>query len=93
MYEVAYHPAFRKDLKKLPEYVLTKLEALIKELQVDPFQCGRLSGDLGDVFRCKLKAGGVEYRLAYIVEKQRIIILMFKKRESFYEYLRRRLRV
>jgi len=89
MYEIQFHPRFKKDIKGLSEKVMKSLHELINKLKEDPFICGRLIGDLKEVYRCKLKIKGIDYRLAYLIENDIVKILMFRKRESFYKALKR----
>ncbi|GMT49942.1 MAG: hypothetical protein IEMM0008_1481 [bacterium] len=89
MYDLSFHPRFKRDIKGLSEEGISILYELITRLKENPLICDQLIGDLKDVYRCKLKLRKVDYRLAYLIEENYIKILMFKKRESFYKALKR----
>lgn len=92
MFEAKFHHAFKKDLKNIPEVVIQKLQMKIDDLLSNPFACSKLHGDLKEISKAEIKHGGVEYRLAFLIEDSVVVFLMFKKRERFYDYLHRRLK-
>ena len=91
MYKVFFHPAFKKDTKKLHKKLIERLEKVTDEIAENPHNCERLKGVLHEVYRHKIRFLKVEYRLAFVIENSEIIFLMFRKRENFYKYLKRRL--
>ena len=91
MYQAAFHPAFKRDIKNLPPQLLDKLNKSIDEVLINPYKFVRLHGVLSEVSKTKIRYSGVEYRLAFYIQKETIVFLMFSTRENFYEYLRRRI--
>lgn len=92
MHQAAFHPAFKRDIKNLPMQLLDKLNKSFDEVLINPFRFDRLKGELREISKTKIRHLGVEYRLAFYVQKEIVIFLMFSKRENFYDYLRRRMR-
>ena len=92
MYQAAFHPAFKRDIKNLPTQLLEKLNKSIDEILIDPLIFDRLKGELREISKIKIRHLGVEYRLAFYVQKEIVVFLMFSTRENFYDYLRRRMR-
>ncbi|MBU2507010.1 MAG: type II toxin-antitoxin system RelE/ParE family toxin, partial [Bacteroidetes bacterium] len=86
------HPAFKRDIKNLPMQLLDKLNKSFDEVLINPFRFDRLKGELREISKTKIRHLGVEYRLAFYVQKEIVVFLMFSKRENFYDYLRRRMR-
>ena len=92
MHQAAFHPAFKRDIKNLPIQLLDKLNKSIDEVLINPFRFDRLKGELREISKTKIRHSGVEYRLAFYVQKEMVVFLMFSTRENFYDYLRRRMR-
>jgi len=92
MHEALFHPAFKRDIKKLSHRLLDKLNKSIDEVLINPFRFDRLKGELSEIFKINIRLLGVEYRLAYYIQKETVVFLMFSSRENFYDYLRRRMR-
>ena len=92
MHQAAFHPAFKRDIKNLPTQLLDKLNKSIDEVLINPFRFDRLKGELSELSKTKIRHLGVEYRLAFYIQKEIVVFLMFSTRENFYDYLRRRLR-
>ncbi|MBU0661728.1 MAG: type II toxin-antitoxin system RelE/ParE family toxin [Bacteroidota bacterium] len=92
MHQAAFHPAFKRDIKNLPMQLLDKLNKSFDEVLINPFRFDRLKGELREISKTKIRHLGVEYRLAFYVQKEIVVFLMFSKRENFYDYLRRRMR-
>ena len=92
MHQAAFHPAFKRDIKNLPMQLLDKLNKSFDEVLINPFRFDRLKGELREISKTKIRHLGVEYRLAFYVQKEIVVFLMFSTRENFYDYLRRRLR-
>ncbi|MDP1994103.1 MAG: type II toxin-antitoxin system RelE/ParE family toxin, partial [Ignavibacteria bacterium] len=76
----------------LPGQLLDKLNKSFDEILIDPFRFDRLKGELKEISKTKIRHLGVEYRLAFYVQKDVVVFLMFSTRENFYDYLRRRMR-
>ncbi len=92
MHQAAFHPAFKRDIKNLPTHLLDKLNKSIDEVLINPFRFDRLKGELREISKTKIRHLGVEYRLAFYIQKEIVVFLMFSTRENFYDYLRRRMR-
>lgn len=92
MHQAAFHPAFKRDIKNLPTQLLDKLNKSFDEVLINPFRFDRLKGELREISKTKIRHLGVEYRLAFYVQKEIVVFLMFSTREKFYDYLRRRMR-
>ncbi len=88
MYEIAFHPRFKKDIKGLSADGIQVLHELLSQLKENPSLCNQLIGDLKGVYRCKLKIKRLDYRLAYLIEENVIKILMLRKREGFHKTLK-----
>jgi len=91
MHQAAFHPAFKRDIKNLPTQLLDKLNKSIDEVLINPFRFDRLKGKLKEISKTKIRHLGVEYRLAFYIQKEIVIFLMISTRENFYDYLRRRM--
>ena len=72
--------------------LLDKLNNSIDEILNNPFKFDRLKGELREISKTKIRHLGVEYRLAFYIQKETVVFLMFSTRENFYDYLRRRIR-
>ncbi|KAF0148580.1 MAG: hypothetical protein FD143_2865 [Ignavibacteria bacterium] len=92
MHKAAFHPAFKRDVKNLPLLLIEKLKNRLDEIQINPFSYEKLKGKLNEISKIEVRHLGVEYRLAFYVQKDSVVFLMFSKRENFYDYLKRRIR-
>ena len=92
MYQAVFHPAFKRDIKNLPAQLLDKLNKSIDEILINPFRFDRLKGELKEISRTRIRHLGVEYRLAFYIQKEIVVFLMISTRENFYDYLRRRMK-
>jgi len=91
MYQAAFHSAFKRDIKNLPPQLLDKLNKSLDTVLINPFRFDRLKGKLSEVRKTKIRYLGVEYRLAFYIQEEIVIFLMFSTRENFYDYLGRRI--
>ena len=94
MYKVEYHPAVKKDLKKIDPQIRKKIRyEYIPIILLNPDVGERLSGDLNGTFSYHFKIARQKFRIAYIKDekKERIFIQMIAKRGDFYSYLKRRI--
>ena len=94
MFEDQYHPAVKKDLKKID--IQTRKEIQDEWLPIllqYPYQGQVLAGPLQGLRSFHLKVKTIDYRIAYSIdESEKIIeILMIAKRESFYDILKKRI--
>ena len=95
MFKDRYHPAVKKDLKKLDTTARNDIKAeWIPKLLKDPYRGESLSGHLIGIHSFHFKIRATDYRIAYhINENEQIVnVLMVGKRESFYQILKRRLK-
>lgn len=95
MFKDQYHPAVKKDLKKLDSAVRKDIKAeWIPKLLKEPYYGEELAGPLSGIRSFHVKIRSTDYRVAYIIKENEEIIevLMIAKRENFYQVLRRRLR-
>ena len=95
MFKDRYHPAVKKDLRKIDKAVREKIKKVwIPKLLSEPDEGKELTGPLSGIRSYHFKAGKVQYRVAYMLEKKDFIInvLMIAKRESFYKILSKRIK-
>lgn len=95
MFKDLYHPAVKKDLKKITRNSMNDIkEKWIPRLLLKPFDGEELTGPLMGIRSYHFKIGKVQYRIAYTINENEhmIKILMIAKRESFYQLLKRRLK-
>lgn len=95
MFEDRYHPAVKKDLKKLDPTTRQDIRvALIPRLLSDPYCGEELTGILAGIRSFHFKIKAVDYRIAYAVKENEHIVdvLMIGKRQKFYQILTRRLK-
>ncbi len=94
MYRAVYHPAIKKDLKKIDPQFRGKIRyEHIPVILSNPDVGERLSGDLKGTLSYHFKVAGQQFRIAYIKDdmKQMIFIQMIARRGDFYSYLKRRI--
>lgn len=94
MFELRFHPAVRKDLKKIKKSVVKEIkDRHFMKLREDPFA----AEDLWHIFKglksYHFKSENTEYRIIYeIYEDEKIVaVLLIGKREHLYEKLKRRI--
>jgi len=95
MFKEQYHPAVKKDLRKIDAGVREKIKnEWIPKLLSEPQEGKELTDPLAGIHSYHFKVGKMHYRIAYVIEKDDFIlnILMIAKRESFYNILRKRIR-
>lgn len=95
MFNDRYHPAVKKDLKKLDPTVRKDINAeWIPKLLADPYRGEELSGPLAGIRSFHFNIRSTDYRIAYSIKENEYIIrvLMIGKRENFYQILRRRVK-
>ena len=95
MFNERYHPAVKKDLRKIDAGIREKIKnEWIPKLLSEPQKGNELTGPLTGIHSYHFKVGKRHYRIAYVIEKDDLIInvLMIAKRESFYQILRKRIR-
>ncbi len=95
MYKERYHPAVKKDLRKIDRGVRKKIKNIwLPKLLSEPHDGKELTGPLSGIRSYHVKVGKVQYRIAYLLEENDFIVnvLMIAKRESFYKILRERIK-
>jgi len=85
MYKAEFHPAFPKDLKRMPKTLILKVQDLVESIKVNPEIGEKLQADLAGYYSYHLKFGGVDYRLGYTLYNDVIYFLMFKTQENYYD--------
>ena len=93
IYREQYHPAVKKDLRKIDSGVREKIRnEWIPKLLSEPQGGKELAGPLAGIHSYHFKVGKTHYRIAYLIEENdfTLKILMIAKRESFYKILRKR---
>jgi len=73
-YTVKIRPAFRRELKKLPQSIQTEVIERLEMLQDNPFPGGfrKVEGNRGILYRIRIAK---YYRLIYAVDEEKLIIL------------------
>lgn len=88
-YAVEFRPAARKEFKALHASVQASVAKTVDDLAEDPFQAGTkaLKGTLRGYRRARVG----DYRIAYTVEQQQLIVSVIKigRRANFYKDLAR----
>ncbi|RLG40383.1 MAG: hypothetical protein DRO05_06440 [Thermoproteota archaeon] len=79
--------SFLKDLERVPKEVKRRIKQRIQEIREDPFREERVR-EYKNVFKTRIG----DYRLAYRVEEDSIILIIVEKRGKIYEELKRRLK-
>lgn len=94
MYEVVILNSAAKQLRNLDKSVKNRIIAALKQIAENPWSGERLKGDLAAVYSYHLKVAGVEYRIAYQIEEQEIVVVVIQigTRENFYEELKKRMK-
>lgn len=92
MYEVVILNSAAKQLGNLDKPIKNKIIAALEKIAENPFIGDRLKGDLVAVYSHHLKVAGVEYRIAYQIKEQEIVVVILQigTRENFYEELKKR---
>lgn len=95
MFKERYHPAVKKDLRKIDRDAREKIKDVwLPKLLSEPHEGKELTGPLSGIRSYHFKVGKVQYRIAYVLEENDFIInvLMIAKRESFYQILSKRIK-
>lgn len=94
MYEVVILGFAAKQLRSLDKPVRNRIIAALELISENPLCGERLKGDLTAVHSYHLKAAGVEYRIAYQIREQEIVVVVLQigTRENFYEELKKRIK-
>jgi len=89
MYQRVITPSAKRSLKKLPLKLRTEIVKTTDILEKNPLAGEKLSGNLRFLYSFHFKYMGVQYRIAYTVEREKklVIIHFVDKRENFYQKL------
>ncbi len=83
-----------RQLRKFDEQIKTRMLYALEKIADNPY-CGEiLKGDLSAIYVYHMKIKGVEYRIAYQIKEQEIVVVVLQigTREKFYEELKKRLK-
>ncbi|NOR77769.1 MAG: type II toxin-antitoxin system mRNA interferase toxin, RelE/StbE family [Methanophagales archaeon] len=95
MFELRFHPAVKKDLKKIEKSVADEIRGShFVKIKKNPFVAENLLHVFKGLKSYHFKSGNTEYRIIYEVYKDEniILVLLIGNREHLYEKLRRRRR-
>jgi len=94
MFELKFHPAVKRDLKKIGKSVAREIkDKYFRNIKENPYTAENLSHMFKGLKSYHFKSGTVEYRIIYeIYEYENIVIvLLIGKRENLYSKLERRI--
>lgn len=80
----------QKDLGKLDPKILERTRDSLGRLANNPKLAKKLSGTLKDVFSFRFGTPSGEYRVAFLHQRDKIIVLAIGPREGFYKTLEKR---
>lgn len=94
MYEIVILNSAAKQLRNLDKPVKDWIVVALEQIAKNPFSGERLKGDLTAVYSYHLRVEGVEYRIAYQIKEQEIVVVVLQigTRENFYAELKKRLK-
>ena len=94
-YWLSFHPAVKKDLRRVDIKAREQIISFIlPQLVDDPFQGLPLAGPLRGIWKYRVFISSVWYRIAYTIntKQKELTILAVGPRGSFYSQLRRRIK-
>lgn len=92
MFEIKFHPAVKRDLKKIGKSVAIEIkDEHFRNIKENPSTSENLSHMFKDLKSYHFKSGTVEYRIIYEIYKNEniVIVLLIGKRENLYSKLKR----
>lgn len=95
MFSIFFHPAIRKDLKKVhPATRIYFTDEIVPKLAADPSASVRLTGLFRDLQKYEFHHQGVSYRVIYKTDfnKKEITIIIVGSRGEVYKRLSQRMR-
>ena len=94
MYEVVILNSAAQQLRNLDKPVKNQIIAALDQIAENPLIGDWLKGDLAALYSYHLKVADVEYRIAYQIKEQEImvVVLQIGTRENFYDELKKRLK-
>jgi len=93
MFELRFHPAVKRDLKKIGKSVAREIkDKHFKNIKENPSASENLSHMFKGLKSYHFKSGTAEYRIIYEIyqNKNIVIVLLIGKRENLYSKLKRR---
>ena len=94
MYELVVLNTAARQLRKFDEQIRTRILYELEKITDNPYRGEILKGDLSTIYAYHSKIKGVEYRIAYQIKEQEIVVVVLQigTREKFYEELKKRLK-
>lgn len=94
MFQIVITPSAKRAAKNLQQVAREEILKQSQKLKENPYLGEKLSGSLHFLYSFHIKFKGVEYRLAYTIDKSQklIVVHLIGPRENFYEKLKRLLR-
>lgn len=91
MYELVVLNSAARQLKKFDKPIRTKIVNVLEKIAKNPFIGDMLKGDLSTIYSYHLKVTGIEYRIAYQIKEQEIVVVIMQigTRENFYDQLKK----
>lgn len=92
-YKQDFHTAFRKDIKNLDKPLRKIIFDTLDKIAQNPTLGDSLSGDLMGIYSYHLKYRGIDYRIAYAINDNELLVYFISAgtRENFYKTIKRRL--
>jgi len=92
MFEVVVLSSASRQLKKFDKAVRNAIIAGMEKIAENPYTGDRLKGNLATIYSYHLNVANVEYRIAYQIREQEIVVIVLQigTRENFYEELKKR---
>jgi len=93
MYEIIILNSAARELRKYDKPVRDEIISAFDKLAENPYIGDMLKGDLATIYSYHLKVSGVEYRIAYQIKEQEVVVIVMQigTRENFYAELKKRL--
>ena len=93
MYQIYFGTAVKKDLRKLPKNIQSKIDGIFFLLSENPFLGEGLAGEFLGYYSYHFKNQKTEYRIIYNIKAKELIVLivLVGTRENIYKQLKRRL--
>lgn len=91
MYELVVLSTPAKQLRKFDKNIRSAIINSLEKIAENPFIGEMLKGDLSTIYSYHLKIAGTEYRIAYQIEEQEIVVIVLQigTRENFYKELKK----
>jgi len=92
IYELVVLNSAVRQLKKYDKPIRIKIIDALDTITENPFIGDMLKGNLSILYSYHLKVRGVEYRIAYQIKEQELVVVIIQlgTRENFYEELKKR---